>query len=222
MFFELCTVLSRPLAWTLERIRMDGREHLERVMATHGRALIVTGHLGNWELLTVAHRLTGHPLTIVVRPLDSRWLNAVAERLRRKAGVELVDKRGALRPLLAALRRGRLVAILLDQNAARRESVFVPFFGRLASTSKSLALLATRTDTPVVPIFIRREARGLHRVVVHPPLLPPAGEDADQAVVEMTRRCTEAIEAAIRAAPDQWLWVHNRWRTRPTGEEREV
>ncbi|HTO11410.1 MAG TPA: lysophospholipid acyltransferase family protein, partial [Candidatus Binatia bacterium] len=151
----------------------------------------------------------------VVRPLDSPALDALAAAMRRKTGAELIDKRGALRPVLEALRRGGLVGILLDQNAARREGVFVPFFGRAASTSRSLALLSVRTGAPVLPIFIRREAPGRHRVVVEPPLPRPAANDPEQAVVELTARCTQAIEAAIRSTPEQWLWPHDRWRTRP-------
>ncbi len=217
LFVELAATLAHPLERTLGALSLEGLEHLEGVMAAGGRALILTAHLGNWELLAAAHRLTGYPLAIVVRPLDSAPLNALADRLRRKSGVELIDKRGALRPALRALADGRMVAILLDQNAARHESVFVPFFGRAASTSKSLAVLAVRTGTPVVPIFIRREGRR-HRVMVHPPLVPPAVNDAERAVVELTMRCTAAIETAVRQVPEQWLWMHNRWRTRPAAE----
>ncbi len=217
---ELCRVQARPIEDTLRTLTIDGLEHLERVMAAHGRALMLSAHLGNWELLAAAHRLTGYPLAIVVRPLDSPALNLVAERVREKTGVELIDKRGAVRPVLAALRRGRLVGILLDQNATRQESVFVPFFGRPASTSKSVALVAIRTATPVVPIYIRREAGGRHRITVHPPLPMPATDDPQAAVVELTASCTSSIEAAIRSVPEQWLWSHNRWRTRPAGERR--
>jgi KDO2-lipid IV(A) lauroyltransferase len=215
---ELARVLARPLDATLARIRLEGVEHLRAAMAAHGRALLLTAHLGNWELLSAAHRLTGFPLSIVVRPLDAPWLDALAERLRRRAGVELIDKRGALRSVLAALRRGRMIGILMDQNAARREGVFVDFFGRPASTSRSLALLAVRTQTPVVPVFARRDAAGRHTVVIHPALAPPAANGAEAAVVELTARCTHAIERAIRETPEQWLWSHDRWRTRPPGE----
>src|SRR5207247_1083877 len=147
------------------------------------RALLLTAHLGNWELLAAAHRLTGFPLSIVVRPLDAPWLDALAEKLRRSAGVELIAKRGALRPVLEALRRGRMIGILMDQNAARREGVFVDFFGRPASTSRSIALLAVRTRTPVVPVFARRDADGRHRVVIHPALPLPEANGAEAAVV---------------------------------------
>jgi KDO2-lipid IV(A) lauroyltransferase len=211
---ELAALLARPLPATLATLSLEGREHLDRVMATHGRALVLTAHLGNWELLAAAHRLTPYPLAIVVRPLDAGWLNTLAEEARRKTGVELIAKQGALRPVLDALRRGRMVGILLDQNTARRESVFVPFFGRPASTSRALALLALRTGAPILPIFARR-ADGRHRVVIAPPIMPQSRGASEAAVAELTARCTAAIEAAIRAAPEQWLWSHDRWRTRP-------
>lgn len=211
---ELAALLARPLPATLATLSLEGREHLDRAMASHGRALVLTAHLGNWELLAAAHRLTPYPLAIVVRPLDSRWLNALAEEARRKTGVELIAKRGALRPVLDALRRGRMVGILLDQNAARNEGVFVPFFGRSASTSRALALLALRTRAPIVPIFARR-TDGRHRVLIAPPIVPPSGGASEAAVAELTGRCTAVIEAAIRDAPEQWLWSHDRWRTRP-------
>jgi len=220
MFVELCAALSRPLKHTLEGITVDGLHHLRSAVATHGNALVLTAHLGNWELLAVAHQLGGVPFSVVVRPLDASWLDAVADRLRRKTGIELIDKRGALRPVLGALQRGRLVGILMDQNAARREGIFVSFFGRPASTSKSIAVLALRTGTPVVPIFIYREDLGRHRVVIHPALPVDALADDEDAVAALTQRCTTTIETAIGAAPEQWLWLHNRWRTRPPSESR--
>lgn len=215
MTMELARVLTRPLEATLAGIRLEGAEHLRAAMESSGRALLLTAHLGNWELLTAAHRLTGYPLSVVVRPLDAPWLDELAARLRQRTGVELIEKRGALRPVLEALRRGRMIGILMDQNAARREGVFVNFFGRPASTSRSLALLAVRTQTPVLPVFVRREPEGSHVVVIHPPLPVPATNSPEEAVVELTSRCTTAIERAVREAPEQWLWSHDRWRTQP-------
>jgi KDO2-lipid IV(A) lauroyltransferase len=214
---EGCFVLGRPLEQVTGQIAIEGLAHVREVFERHGRALILTAHLGNWELLTLAPALTGYPLTVVARALDSAAADAWADRLRRTAGVEVVDKRAALRPVLAALKAGRLVGILLDQNTARREGVFVPFFGRLASTSRAMAVLALRTRTPVVPAFARRVAPGRHVIAVGPPLVLPEGTD-EAAILELTARCTSVIEAAVRATPEQWLWAHDRWRTRPPGE----
>jgi Kdo2-lipid IVA lauroyltransferase/acyltransferase len=218
MAVELTRVLARPVDETLAGIRVDGLEHLRSAMEQPGRALLLTAHLGNWELLPVACRLTGYRLSVVLRPLDAPWLDRLITRLRDRSGIELIDKRAALRPVLRALARGAMVGILLDQNAARREGVFVPFFGRSASTSRSLAVLALRTGTPIIPAFIRREADGTHRVVLEPALTAPPPADLEMAIVALTARCTEAIERAVRETPDQWLWMHDRWRTRPPSE----
>jgi KDO2-lipid IV(A) lauroyltransferase len=221
MVVELAAMLARPLEATLARVRIDGLEHLRAVMDTHGRALLLTAHLGNWELLPAANHVTGYPLSVVIRPLDAPWLDGLVTRLRQKTSVDLIDKRAALRPVLRALAGYGMVGILLDQNASRREGVFVPFFGRPASTSKSIAVLAIRTGTPIVPTFIRREDAGTHRVVVRPALPLPDAGDLEAAVVALTARCTEAIETTVRETPEQWLWMHNRWRTRPPEESRE-
>jgi len=219
MMIELVALVSCPLREVLAGIRIDGLEHLRAVMDRHGRALLLTAHLGNWELLAAASRLTPYRLSVVVRPLDAPWLEGLASRLRGKMGVELIDKRVALRPVLRALTGGDMVGILLDQNTARGESVFVPFFGRSASTSKGIALLALRTETPIVPTFIRREAAGIHVVTIRPPLAVAEGMAPGAAVAALTARCTEAIEEAIRETPEQWLWIHERWRTRPAREQ---
>ena len=215
MGMELARMLASPLDSTLRTMTFDGLEHLDAAVKEHGRALLLTAHLGNWELLAASHRLTAYGLSVVVRSLDAAPLDALASELRRKTGVELIDKRGALRPVLSALRRGRLVGILMDQNASRHESVFVPFFSRPASTSKSMAVLALRTRTPVIPVFTHRERPGRHRVVVEPALPWPVAKETEAAIVELTTRCNEAIERAIRRSPEQWLWSHRRWRTRP-------
>ena len=219
VFVEGCYVLRQPLERVTAQLAIEGLEHLRAVLERHGRALVLTAHLGNWELLTLAPALTGYPLTVVARALDSPALDAWADRLRRTAGVEVIDKREALRPILHALRRGRLVGVLLDQNASRREGVFVPFFGRAASTSRAVAVLALRTRTPVIPAFTRRLAPGRHQITIQPALPLPASA-GNEAVVALTAQCTAAIEAAVRETPDQWLWSHDRWRTRPPEEKR--
>jgi KDO2-lipid IV(A) lauroyltransferase len=208
---EICRYVLRPTDVMLSRVRLEGREHLEAAAAQGRGVLILTAHYGNWELLAAAHGLSGLPLSIVTRPLDHPVLDALAERFRRRSGAELITKRHAVREVLGALRRNRMVGILLDQNATRAEGVFVPFFGSPASTSKGLALLALRTGAPVVPVFLRREPDGRHCLEVGPPLPPPP----DGLVTTYTTLFNRVLEAAIRRAPEQWLWMHDRWRTRP-------
>jgi Kdo2-lipid IVA lauroyltransferase/acyltransferase len=208
---EACRYFLRPTQVMLSRVRVEGREHLQAAAAQGRGVLILTGHFGNWELLAAAHALVGLPLSIVTRPLDHPLLDELAARFRRRSGAELIVKRQAVREVLTALRRQRMVGILLDQNATRAEGVFVPFFGSPASTSKGLALLALRTGAPVVPIFLRREPDGGHCMEVGAPLAPPE----DGLVTTYTTTFNRVLEATIRRTPEQWLWMHNRWRTRP-------
>jgi len=208
---EACRYFLRPTHVMLSRVRIEGREHVQAAASKGRGVLILTGHFGNWELLAAAHELSGLPLSIVTRPLEHPLLDGLAARFRRRSGAELIVKRQAVREVLTALRRQRMVGILLDQNATRAEGVFVPFFGSPASTSKGLAVLALRTGAPVVPIFLRREPDGWHCIEVGAALPPPE----DGQVTTYTSTFNRVLEAAIRRAPEQWLWMHDRWRTRP-------
>lgn len=212
---ESCAFFFRPPSVLLSRLELAGVEHLDQAAGrSRNGALVLTAHYGNWELLTAFQTLSGFSCSVVVRPLDNPLLDRVVERFRRRSGMEPISKRRGLREILEALRRGRVVAILLDQNASRGEGVFAPFFGIPASTSKSLAVIALRTGAPVVPIFIRRLPGGRHRVEVEPAIPPPA----DRSVASYTAAFNRSIEQMIRTAPEQWFWMHRRWRTRPERE----
>ena len=209
---EICVLLFRPRAAMLARMDLVGHEHLEKAAAEGKGILLLSAHLGNWELLPLSHALTAFEVSLVVRPLDEPLLHRLAERFRRRSGVEQIDKRRGLREILDALRRGRMVGVLLDQNSSRAEGVFVPFFRVPASTSKGLAVIALRTGAPVVPVFIRRVGDRRHRVEIEAPL--PLGGN----VLSYTAAFNRVIEAAIRRAPEQWFWMHERWRTQPRPE----
>lgn len=212
---EVCAFLFAPPASLLSGVSVEGMDHVKAAMARGKGVLLLTAHLGNWELLAPTHVVSGYPLSIVVRPMDSALLDRLVTRVREKSGAELLRKHRALREVLDALRGRRMVAILLDQNATRREGVFVPFFGRPASTSKSLALLALRSGAPVLPVFIHREADGTHRVVIEPEVPRPGTGDRRRDIVVYTAAFTRRVEDAVRRWPEQWFWVHRRWRTGP-------
>jgi Kdo2-lipid IVA lauroyltransferase/acyltransferase len=211
---EACVFFSRPPSVILSRVDLGSPEPVQAAAALGKGVLALTAHYGNWELLAASSALSVFPLSVVMRPLDDPVLNWLIERFRRRSGVDLIAKRQALPAMRDALRQGRVVGVLLDQNASRTEGVFVPFFGIPASTSKALAVLSLRTGAPVVPIFIRRGENGRHCVAAEPAI--PAPETGD--VTDYTAAFNRSIEAAIRRAPEQWFWLHRRWKTEPHAE----
>ena len=211
---EACVFFFRPPSVLLSRVDLGDPEPVQAAVARGKGVLALTAHYGNWELLAAVSALSMYPLSVVMRPLDDPIVNWIVERFRRRSGVELIAKRQALPAMRDALRQGRIVGVLLDQNASRAEGVFVPFFGIPASTSKALAVLSLRTGAPVVPIFIRRGEGGRHRVWADPAI--PAPETGD--VADYTAAFNRSIEAVIRRAPEQWFWLHRRWKTEPHSE----
>jgi KDO2-lipid IV(A) lauroyltransferase len=183
--------------------------------------LVLSGHFGNWELLVFAHGMRGHPVHLVHRaianPRIDRWLNA----LRARAGTQMMRKSGAAQAVLRALHERALLVLPIDQNSTRGLGVFVDFFGLPASTNAGMARIALRTDAPVVPVFIVREGRSArHRVHVLPILQAERTGNFAEDVRRNTQRFSAVLEEMVRRYPDQWLWVHKRWKTRPLGEPR--
>lgn len=212
---ECCRLfLGRP-GGILERVQIEGIEHVKRALAGGRGALYLTAHFGNWELLAAAQGLTGLPaLNVVVRPLDNPFLDALVAGGRLRARLRLIPKRAAVKGVRMALARGECVGILLDQDAGRH-GVFVPFFGHLASTSRSLAVLALKTGAPVVPAFIHRLPGGDHVVTLEPAVALVRTGQLERDVEANTARFTEVIERQVRAHPAQWFWVHRRWKSQP-------
>jgi KDO2-lipid IV(A) lauroyltransferase len=196
-------------AWWTENIGRAGEKG----------ALVLSGHFGNWELLVYAHGMRGFPVSMVHRtianPFVDRWLNA----LRARAGTQLVRKRHAAGGVLKALHDHELLVLPFDQNSTRRLGVFVDFFGLAASTNSGIARLALRTGAPVVPVFIVREGwSAQHRVYVLPIMYAERSGDFEQDVQKATERFSRVFEEMVRRHPEQWLWVHKRWKTRPAGQ----
>lgn len=216
-FVELFLMAGRPARLDAAGIpvEVEGRAHLDAALAEGRGVIVLSGHLGNFELLVRLGGALDAPAWVVTNAFRSR----VAERLwraLRSGGPGLLPASGSGRAVLRALDRGEIVAFVLDQNVPPRGAVFVPFFGRLAATSPGLAKVALRSGAPIVPIFASRTAAG-HRLVVEPPIRPVATGDRDADVRMLTARCAAVVEAAIRGRPEQWLWIHRRWKTRPEG-----
>jgi len=203
---------------------VEGEEHLERAReaSPSGGVVVLTAHYGAWELLVSIMASRGWPIAVVRRARSSRLFEQVLGRWRASSGVEFLPRGNAARAALRALRRGRYLAMTLDQDCPRSEGVFVPFLGRLACTRDGPARVAMLTGAPVVPIFIERIGESdRHRVRVEPPVeLVRADGDREAALRENVRRMVAVVERAIRRAPEQWVWIHRRWRTQPVGEPR--
>jgi KDO2-lipid IV(A) lauroyltransferase len=224
------TSLGRQLAevclfpkYTLENIGKvvvyDGFENFERALARGKGVLFLTAHLGAWELSAFTHSLYGHPLHIVMRPLDNVYLDRLMRRYRTMHGNSTVDKDDFVRGLLSAMKAGETVGILMDTNMTPPQGVFADFFGIPACTASGLARIALRTDAAVVPGFtIWDPALRKYRLRFDPALklIRTGNDDAD--ILANTALFTKVIEEYVRKYPDQWLWVHRRWKTRPAGE----
>jgi Kdo2-lipid IVA lauroyltransferase/acyltransferase len=197
----------------------DGFENFERAFAGGKGVLFLTAHLGGWEISSFAHSLYGHPLHIVMRSLDNSYLDGLMRRYRTMHGNTTVDKDDFVRGLLSAMKAGETVGILMDTNMTPPQGVFVNFFGIPACTASGLARIALRTDAAVVPAFtIWDSVLRKYRLRFDPAVkLVRTGNDEED-VVANTALFTKIIEDYVRRYPDQWLWVHRRWKTRPEGE----
>ena len=216
------------MAAEFARFPMYVRGHIERVVVIDGAGnfelarqrgngvLFLTGHMSAWELAPFAHALYGHPLHFLVRPIKNRRVDELINRYRCLSGNRPIEKNKSARMILKVLGDGGTVGILSDHNTTAEEGVFVDFFGIPASTTSGLARIALRTDAAVVPGFLSWDyGRKIYRLRFEPgiELVRTGDEEAD--VRENTARFTRVIENYIRQHPDQWLWVHKRWKTRP-------
>jgi KDO2-lipid IV(A) lauroyltransferase len=211
---ECCRLYFGGAERLIARVRGQGTEHIAAAMAEGRGVFFLTGHFGNWELLAATHGQAGFGLSVVVRPLDNPYLDAVIARARERSGLRAISKREAVQGVREALARGQCIGILLDQDAGR-DGVFVPFLGHLASTSRALAVLAIKTRAPVVPAFMHRLPDGSHELELDPAIPLAMTGDLDHDIEVNTVRYNAALERHVRAHPEQWFWVHRRWKSRP-------
>jgi KDO2-lipid IV(A) lauroyltransferase len=196
-----------------EWIEYEGVEHYRAAKDLGRGVLVATAHLGNWELSAFAHAWLTEPMDVMVRPLDNPLIDRLVENRRTLSGNLLIYKRDGARAVLRALRENRAVGILVDQNTSLAEGVFIDFFGKPACASPAFVKLAHHSGAVVIPGFaLWDEERGRYVLRFY-----PAIEMTGDAVTD-TQRLHAAIEAVIRQYPEQWLWIHRRWKTRPPGE----
>ena len=185
-----------------------------------GRGILyLTAHVGSWELCSFAHSIYGYPLKFLTRPIDNPLIDRLITRFRTWGGNQVIDRTHAVRGVLKALGNNEAVGILADQNTTRSEGVFVDFFGIPAATTPGVATFALRTGAAVIPVYLRWDkSRKRHILHFAPPLDLIVTGDRKQDIVENTRMFNQVLETFVRKFPDQWLWIHRRWKTRPEGE----
>lgn len=196
-----------------------GLAHLREAERTKRGVIFLTGHLGVWELHSFGWSALEYPLSFLVRPLDNPRVEELIESIRTRFGNRAIDKQSAARQALRVLRQGGTLGILSDLNTQTREGVFVPFFGKLACTTAGIATLALKTDAVVIPTCaVWNKERQRYFFHGDPPVELVRTGDHEKDIEVNTARFAAAVERMVRLYPDQWLWIHKRWKTRPPGE----
>lgn len=215
---EFCRMPGYTPENTRDWLSSEGLEHYLSARAKGKGVLVITGHLGAWELSSFYHSMMGYPMGMVIRRLDNRYLDEYVNGIRCMHGNNVLHKDDFGRGLLTAMRSGGTVGILMDTNMTPPQGEFVKFFGMDACTATGLAHVARKTGAAVLPGFMLWEP-AQKRYVLHfgPEVAIPHTDDVAADILAGTQICTSVIESWIRRYPDQWLWIHRRWKTRPAG-----
>lgn len=207
---------GRCASLPLERLAVyEGTEHLIKAASGKRGVLVFSGHFGHWEMVGLLQPRIGVPFSMIVRPLDNGPLDSYLAGLRTVTGNELISKYNAARGVLRALRPGRAVGLMIDQNVRGEGGLFVDFFGTPASTTPALATFALKSGAPIVPMFSYPLPDGRLLIRYGKPIVAARRGTLSEDIHAITQQCTRLLEQEIREHPECWLWMHNRWRTRP-------
>jgi Kdo2-lipid IVA lauroyltransferase/acyltransferase len=195
----------------MDAVHIEGIEHLHAARAKGKGVLLITGHCGNWELLALSASAVLFPISIVARPINNPYINKFVERARKKYGNSIIYKKNALKPIMQGLKNNDCIGILMDQAVIPEEGYVIDFLGRGAWTTKMPALIARKTGAAAIPAFIHRENHG-HTIRVYPAVELSGDVDKENALKTDTEKFSSFIEGYIREHPDEWLWIHRRWK----------
>ena len=212
---DILWMADQPRERLLSLIVEEGREHVDRARAAGRGVVYVSAHFGNWEFYALAFGWMGETVGMVARPLDNPALEARLTAFRTRSGNSVISKRRALQDVLRRLRQGAGVAILVDQNVQEQDGIFVEFFGRPAATTTVAAALAVKTGCALVPVHCEARPDGRYTFVYSRPVEWTTTGSREADIARLTQELTTEIESWVRARPDQWLWMHRRWKTQP-------
>ena len=215
VLLEILWMEGRPIAELLALTDVEGLEQMQAALARGRGVVSPLAHLGNWELQGVATAPLIGPSAVIARPLDNPALDARLVSFRTSTGNDVIYKKKALPQILKTLREGRVVGVMLDQNVQAGDGIFVRFFGRPASTTTVAAALAIKTGCALVPAHCVRRADGRYRMAYGPVVECPRTGRRDEDIATLTQQLTSIIEGWVRETPEQWLWLHRRWKTQP-------
>jgi len=195
---------------------VEGRQYFEAAVASGRGVILPTGHIGNWEFQGVAVKEQWRSIGVIARPLDNPLLDARLDAFRSKGGNAVISKRRALSDTLRIIRGGGGVAVLVDQNVQAKDGIFVDFFGRAACTTTVAAAIAVKTGCILLPGYCPRMPDGRYKLIYGPPIEWQPSGSREKDIRELTQRITSVIEGWVREWPEQWLWIHRRWKTQPS------
>lgn len=212
--FEMASLAYISREDLLARIEIQGQEHLDQALARGHGAIIVSGHFGLWEMIPQWLAVNGYPVSTVVRRQNNPYVDAWMEKMRRRLGGKTTDSGFGIREILRAIRQGEILALMVDQDNGK-QGIFVPFFRRYASAPTGPALLSLKTGAPVVPLFMFPDFSGRHLFKIYPAIYPENYSNNIEGQQQLTAAYTRLLEDLVRENPQEWFWLHRRWKTQP-------
>jgi KDO2-lipid IV(A) lauroyltransferase len=200
-----------------KKVSMEGVDETLKLLEKKKGGLLLVGHFGNWELMGFMARVIGNPILVIAKPIKQKRIDRWITGIRKTAGLEMILPENATRKVIHALSENRVVGILIDQRAKRSRGVWVDFFERKAPTTPGLAILAMKSEAPVVPVFMIRNGFRKHHLIIKEPLELIRTGDFEKDVTANTQLFTHTLESMVRQYPDQWFWVHRRWERKRAG-----
>ncbi len=208
-FIENQGITKEKLA---KKITFENEEILKNALKNGEKIILITAHYGNWELIALSMGAFFGKLTGVGRALESNHLDDILKKNREQFNIQMLKKNGAMKGMIQALKKGRILGLLVDQNTADKEGVLINFFGKKARQSHSTALLARKFDAVIVPAFITTDDYKKYKITFYDKITPIKSNDIDKDIKKLTQKQSDAIEKAIRKKPDEWFWFHKRWK----------